>query len=152
VLQVICDEEKIKDCSVLKMKLFRNLLRNKTKLNSTPWSESASELYRPSDRRLSAKWLPNFADRVCHVVSVTDSYGLILVFLYRSRYFFLSSSSSVVLTRLSGLRSRPTTYFFLVVPGIEPGPPDLQPRTLTIRPQMRFYWSIAIYIFLETEL
>jgi hypothetical protein len=27
----------------------------KTKLNQTPWSESASELYRPSDRRLSAK-------------------------------------------------------------------------------------------------
>jgi hypothetical protein len=25
------------------------------KLNYTPWSESASELYRPSDRRLSAK-------------------------------------------------------------------------------------------------
>jgi hypothetical protein len=41
---------------------------------------------------------------------------------------FLSSSSSVVLTRLSGLRSRPTAVFFLgnlVVPGIEPGPPDL---------------------------
>jgi hypothetical protein len=28
----------------------------------TPWSESASELYRPSDRRFSAKWLPTFAD------------------------------------------------------------------------------------------
>jgi hypothetical protein len=27
--------------------------------------------------------------------------------------------------------------FFLVVPGIEPGPPDLQPRTLTTRPQRR---------------
>jgi hypothetical protein len=26
----------------------------------TPWSESASELYRPSDRRLSAKWFPTF--------------------------------------------------------------------------------------------
>jgi hypothetical protein len=26
----------------------------------TPWPESASELYRPSDRRLSAKWLPTF--------------------------------------------------------------------------------------------
>jgi hypothetical protein len=29
----------------------------------TPWSESASELYRPSDRRLSVKWLPTFAVR-----------------------------------------------------------------------------------------
>jgi hypothetical protein len=27
--------------------------------------------------------------------------------------------------------------FFLVVPGIEPGPPDLQLRTLTTRPQRR---------------
>jgi hypothetical protein len=53
----------------------------------TPWSESASELYRPSDRRLSAKWLPTFADRGCHVVSVTDPYGRILDFLDRSRYF-----------------------------------------------------------------
>jgi hypothetical protein len=44
------------------------------------WSESASEIYRPSDRRLSAKWLSTFADRGCHVVSVTDPYGRILVF------------------------------------------------------------------------
>jgi hypothetical protein len=45
-------------------------------------------------------------------------------FLDRSRYFSISSSS-VVLTRLSGPRFRPTTFFFLVVPRIEPGPPDL---------------------------
>jgi hypothetical protein len=31
--------------------------------NQTPWPESASELYRPSDRRLSAKLIPTFADR-----------------------------------------------------------------------------------------
>jgi hypothetical protein len=61
------------------------------------------------------------------VVSVTDPYGRILGFLDRSRYTFLSSSSSVVLTRLSGPRSRPTNFFFLVVPGIEPGPPDTRP-------------------------
>jgi hypothetical protein len=53
----------------------------------TRWSGSASELYRPSDRRLSAKRLPTFADRGCHVVSVTDPYGRILGFLDRSRYF-----------------------------------------------------------------
>jgi hypothetical protein len=53
----------------------------------TPWSESASELYRPSDRRLSAKWLPTFVDKGCHVVSATDPYGRILGFLDRSRYF-----------------------------------------------------------------
>jgi CBS-domain-containing membrane protein len=53
----------------------------------TPWSESACELYRPSDRHLSAKLVPNFADRGCHVVSVTDPYGRILGFLDQSHYF-----------------------------------------------------------------
>jgi hypothetical protein len=48
-------------------------------------SESASEIHRPSDRRLSAKLLPNFADAGCHVVSVTDPYDRILGFLDRSR-------------------------------------------------------------------
>jgi hypothetical protein len=41
-------------------------------IKKTPWSESASELYQQSDR---------------HVVSVTDLYGRILDFLYRSHYF-----------------------------------------------------------------
>jgi hypothetical protein len=54
----------------------------------TQWSESASELYRSSDRRLSAKLEPTFTDRRCHVVSVTDPCGRILGFLDRSRYFF----------------------------------------------------------------
>jgi hypothetical protein len=31
----------------------------------------------------------------------------------------------------------PLHFFYLVVPGIEPGPTDLQPRTLTTRPQRR---------------
>jgi hypothetical protein len=53
----------------------------------TPWSESAIELYRQSDRRFSAKWLPTFADKGCHVVGVTDPYGRILGFLDRSLYF-----------------------------------------------------------------
>jgi hypothetical protein len=46
-----------------------------------------SELYRLSDRRLSAKWLPTFVDEGFHVVSVTDPYGRILDFLDRSCYF-----------------------------------------------------------------
>jgi hypothetical protein len=86
----------------------------------TPWSEYASELYRPSDRRLSAKRLLTCADRGCHV---TDPSGRILSVFWTGAATFLSSSSSVVLTRLSGPRSRPTTLFLLVVPGIEPGPP-----------------------------
>jgi hypothetical protein len=45
-----------------------------------PWSESASKLYRQSDRPLSAKLVPTFAYRGCR--------GLIIGFLDRSRYFF----------------------------------------------------------------
>jgi hypothetical protein len=47
--------------------------------------ESASELYRPRDLRLSAKLVPTFAGRGYHVVSVTDPYGRILDFLYNHR-------------------------------------------------------------------
>jgi hypothetical protein len=50
------------------------------------WPESANELYRPSDRRLSAKLAPTFADAGGHMVSVTDLYGRILGFLDWSRY------------------------------------------------------------------
>jgi hypothetical protein len=60
---------------------------NIIKLKKTSWPESKCELYRPSDRRLSAKLVPIFADRGCHVVSVTDPHGRILGFLNRSRYF-----------------------------------------------------------------
>jgi hypothetical protein len=53
-----------------------------TKKNKeSPWPESASVLYRPRDRRLSAKLEPTFADRVCHMDSVTDPYDRILGFL-----------------------------------------------------------------------
>jgi hypothetical protein len=86
--------------------------RNCLKKTKTPWSESVIELYRPSDRRLSAKRLPTCADRGCHVVSVTDPSGRILSVFKTGAATFLSSSSSVVVTRLSGPRSRPTTLFF----------------------------------------
>jgi hypothetical protein len=80
----------------------------KTNKKQTPWPQSTSELYRPSDRRLLAKLVPNVADRECHVVSVTDPYCRILAFLDGAATF-LSSSTSVVITRLSGPRSSPTT-------------------------------------------
>jgi hypothetical protein len=48
--------------------------------NQTPWPKSASELYQPSNRRLSVKLLPIFADRGYHAVSVMDPYGRILAF------------------------------------------------------------------------
>jgi hypothetical protein len=56
--------------------------------NETPRPESASELYRQSDRCLSAKLVPTFVDRECQEVSLTDPYGRILGFLDWSRYFF----------------------------------------------------------------
>jgi hypothetical protein len=65
------------------IRLFDPCLKEKT-----PCPESASELYRPSYRRLSAKFVLTVANRGCPVVSVTDPYGRILGFLDRSRYFF----------------------------------------------------------------
>jgi hypothetical protein len=59
-------------------------LRSVSWLKKAPWPESASKLYRPSDHRLSEKLVLTFADRGCHVVSVTDPYGRILGFLDRS--------------------------------------------------------------------
>jgi hypothetical protein len=47
----------------------------------SPWANYA-------DRATAACWFQLFAVRVCHVVSVTDPYGHILVFLDRSHYFF----------------------------------------------------------------
>jgi hypothetical protein len=47
------------------------------------WPESVSEL---SDCRLSAKLVPIFADRGCHVVSVTDRYSRSLGFLHRNEH------------------------------------------------------------------
>jgi hypothetical protein len=44
-----------------------------TKANKrTPCPESASELYRQSESRLSAKLVPNFAEEGCGVVSAAD--------------------------------------------------------------------------------
>jgi hypothetical protein len=97
--------------------IFENLLQEQfssmysiamTEGKKTLWLESVSELYPSSNCRLSTKLVPTFADGGCHVVSVTS-----LRPYYRlSRpepLLFHSSSSSVVLTRLSGLCSRPTT-------------------------------------------
>jgi hypothetical protein len=47
-----------------------------------------SELYRPSDHRLSAKLVPTFSNRGCRMVSATDPHGRFLGFLDWSRYFF----------------------------------------------------------------
>jgi hypothetical protein len=49
--------------SSCKASTYQLLIRTDPK-NSTPWPESESELYRPSDRRLSVKLVPTFASRV----------------------------------------------------------------------------------------
>jgi hypothetical protein len=74
--------------ATIKLSIFFCLYRLPSKNTELHGLSPASELYRPSNRRLSAKWLPTFADRGCHVVSVTDPYGRILAFLDRNRYFF----------------------------------------------------------------
>jgi hypothetical protein len=66
-----------------------------TTADTPPWPESASELYRPSDRRLSANLVPTLADRGCHVVSVTNPYGRNLGFVDRSRYFFFQVAAQL---------------------------------------------------------
>jgi hypothetical protein len=58
-----------------------------------PLPESASQLYRPSDCRLSAKLVPFFADRGSNVVRVTDSYDRILYFIDRGSSSSKSGSS-----------------------------------------------------------
>jgi hypothetical protein len=58
-----------------------NLLGDNVDKKKALWPESASELYRWRDRRFSAKLVPTFEDRGCHMVSVTDPHSRILGFL-----------------------------------------------------------------------
>jgi hypothetical protein len=78
------------------------------KKNQTPCPYSASELYRPSDRRLSTKLVPTLADRgVPH--GQRDGSLRPYSRISRPKPLLFLPSSSVVLTRLRGPRSRPTT-------------------------------------------
>jgi hypothetical protein len=57
---------------------------------------------------------------------VTDPSGRISRFSRQEPLLFYQVAPQFVLTRLSAPRSRTTNFFFfLLVPGIEPGPPDL---------------------------
>jgi hypothetical protein len=94
------------------------------KQKQTPWPESASELHRLSDRRLSVKLVTNLRMEGCRVVSVRDPYGRNLGFLDRSRYFFSFTLSCTHDAEWTPFQAH---YFLenLVAPGIEPGPLDL---------------------------
>jgi hypothetical protein len=75
--------------------VYTNILHNTRILiqaKQTPRPESASELYRPSDRLLSAELVTKFAEIGCHVVSVTDPYCRNHDFLDRSSYFFFQAA------------------------------------------------------------
>jgi hypothetical protein len=64
------------------MGTFRFVLHQQLKLcasichyKKNSGAQSSSELYRPSDRRLSAKLMPTLADRGCRAVSATNPHG-----------------------------------------------------------------------------
>jgi hypothetical protein len=66
------------------------------KHNATLYTELCWwRLYRSRDRRLSAKLVATFADKRCHVVSVTDPPGQFLGFLDRSRNCFLQAATQL---------------------------------------------------------
>jgi hypothetical protein len=74
----------------------------------TPWPQSARELHQPSDRRLSAKLVSIFADRGESRGQRNGSSRPYSRFSRPEPLCFLPSSSSIVLSWLSGPRSRTT--------------------------------------------
>jgi hypothetical protein len=78
--------------------------QNNNNIKITPWPESARELYRPSDHRLSAKLVPTFAYRKFHTWSHDGSLRPYSRLFRPEPLLFPSSSSSLVLTGLSGPR------------------------------------------------
>jgi hypothetical protein len=70
-------------------------------IKKTPWASDRERTKLTSDYRLSAKLVPTFADRGCRVISMTDPYGPNLCFFRPEQLLFLSSNSSIVVTRLS---------------------------------------------------
>jgi hypothetical protein len=63
-------------------------LSSRYSLMTSMASQPTSEPYLSSDRRLSAKLVPTFADRGCHVFSAANPHGRNFDFLDRSRYYF----------------------------------------------------------------
>jgi hypothetical protein len=81
-------DEAVPDVEIIYRPIMLAMITYVWYIKKTPRPESPCELYRPSNRRFSAKTVPTFVDKGCHVISVTDPYGRILAFLDRSRYFF----------------------------------------------------------------
>jgi hypothetical protein len=88
-------------------------------IKQTPCLMSASELYQPSDCRLSAKLVPTFEVRGCCVVSTMNPHGSILGFLDPTT--FAVREYCVVSTTyphgcILGFLDRSRYYFFQVAP------------------------------------
>jgi hypothetical protein len=60
---------------VLCVLFFNQFITFMYKTNKLGGFRPQSELYQPSDRRLSAKLVPTLVDRECHVVSATNPHG-----------------------------------------------------------------------------
>jgi hypothetical protein len=95
---VTCEEIEM----ALQMILISQEVICTTQKKQTPWPESANELYLLSDRRLSAKLGPIFRIEGCRVVNVAAPPRPSFLFSKLDPLLFLSSSSPIVLTRLSG--------------------------------------------------
>jgi hypothetical protein len=132
--EVLCNHHSTdfnkKNCNIFTLNVVKfhySQLVEKHRLNhkQTSWLESARELYRPNECRLSVKLVTTFVDRVCCVVSVTDSYGRILS--SRPEPLLFLPSSSLNCTHEAEWTPFQTHYFSenLVAPGFEPGPQDM---------------------------
>jgi hypothetical protein len=97
----------LRDVQVLNWSFRRQFISSHLFATQTPWPESASEVYQPSDRSLLAKLVPTIADRgvASSAQRIPRPYSR---FSRPEPPLFLPSSSSIVLTRLCGPRSRPT--------------------------------------------
>jgi hypothetical protein len=114
-----------------------------SKLNFVAWVREPTI---STERRLSEKLVPTFADKGCNVVSVTDPYCRILGFLDCSRYCFFQVAPQLysrgwvdpapdpLLLRKSGSAGNRTLTSESVA------------RTLTTRPQRRSTFFYITYI------
>jgi hypothetical protein len=84
-------------CTVITYAYSRLQSANTYEKKKTPESESASEIYRLSDRSVSAKLMKTFADEGCRVDSVTEPYGRNFGFLGRCSYFFFQVAPQLYL-------------------------------------------------------
>jgi hypothetical protein len=103
--------------SVQKLFILAMNSKLKTKLHGLSLRTNYTDRATAACRRSECK---HFADRGCHVVSVTDPYGCILDFPDRSRYFY--EVAPQLYSRGCVDPVPDPLLIFLVVRGIEHGP------------------------------